>query len=78
MQVIGFKLTDTGDLQQRIAAVRKQFVNSNVDAVVHNDLADISNKAHPFCLHTPKREPVYCADSGALAKTINQLLETVS
>ncbi len=78
MQVIGFKLTDTGDLQQRIAAVRKQFVNSNVDAVVHNDLADISHKAHPFCLHTPKCEPVYCADGGALAKTINQLLETVS
>ena len=78
MQVIGFKLTDSGDLQQRFAAVRKQFVDSNVDAVVHNDLADISHKAHPFCLHTPKHEPVYCADGGALAKTINQLVETVS
>jgi len=78
VQVIGFKLTDTEDQNQRIAAVKKQFDDSKVDAVVHNDLSDISKEAHPFCLHTLKREPVNCADGEALAKTINQLLETVS
>lgn len=78
VQVIGFKLTDTEDQHQRIAAVKKQFNDSKVDAVVHNDLSDISKEAHPFCLHTLKREPVNCADGKALAKTIDQLLETVS
>ena len=75
VQVIGFKLTDTEDLQKRVAAVKKQFDDSKVDAVVHNDLTDISREAHPFCLHTPRQEPVQCADSKALAKKINKLME---
>jgi phosphopantothenoylcysteine decarboxylase/phosphopantothenate--cysteine ligase len=78
LRVIGFKLTDTDDPQQRIAAVKKQFDDSKVDAVVHNDLSDISQKAHTFCLHTPEHEPVYCEDSEALAETLNTLMETVS
>ena len=78
VRVIGFKLTDTEDQNQRIAAVKKQFEDSKVDAVVHNDLSDISKEAHPFCLHMLKREPVNCADGEALAKTIDQFLETVS
>jgi phosphopantothenoylcysteine decarboxylase/phosphopantothenate--cysteine ligase len=49
LQVIGFKLTDTKDIPQRLAAIRKQLDNSGVDAVVHNDLSDISETAHPFC-----------------------------
>lgn len=77
LQVIGFKLTDTEDLQQRFAAVKKQFDDSKVDAVVHNDLSDISKQAHPFCLHTPYREPVHCADGAALARTLHRLMETV-
>lgn len=78
VKVIGFKLTDTPDLQQRQAAVKKQFDDAGVDAVVHNDLADISGVTHPFCLHTPSRSPVVCADARALAHTINQLMETVT
>jgi len=78
VSVIGFKLTDTEDPQQRFAAIKKQFDDSQVDAVVHNDLSDISYKAHPFCLHTPAQKPVHCKDGEALAKTINNLLETVS
>ena len=75
--VIGFKLTDTEDLEQRYAAVKKQFDDSGVDAVVHNDLAEISAKAHPFCLHTPKQATVTCQDDEVLAKTINNLAEMV-
>lgn len=78
VKVISFKLTDTEDLQQRIAAVKKQFDESKVDAVVHNDLSDISKVAHPFCLHTPMQEPVHCADGRMLANTLNKLLETVT
>lgn len=78
VRVIGFKLTDTADLQQRIAAVKKQFEDSDVDAVVHNDLKDISCKVHSFCLHTPTRKPIPCRDAVVLARTINNLLEAVS
>jgi phosphopantothenoylcysteine decarboxylase/phosphopantothenate--cysteine ligase len=78
VRVIGFKLTDTADLKQRYAAVKKQLEESDVDAVVHNDLADISGKAHPFCLHTSTQAPIPCNDAEALAKTINNLMEKVS
>jgi len=78
VRVIGFKLTDTADLQERLEAVKKQFDASGVDAVVHNDLADISNLGHTFWLHTPSGPPVACADTRALAKTINNFLETVT
>jgi len=78
VRVIGFKLTDTQDLQQRLSAVRKQFDNSKVDAVVHNDLTDISDKAHPFRLYTSEQAQVTCEDVGALARTINNIMEAVS
>ena len=78
VRVVGFKLTDTEDPQQRYAAVKKQFDESEVDAVVHNDLKDISCKAHPFWLHTPAQEPVRCEDAESLAKTINSFMETVA
>ncbi len=78
LQVVGFKLTDTADPQQRIAAVKMQFEQADVDAVVHNDLSEISQEAHSFCLHAPMQEPVHCADGEALAKTINKMMETIS
>ena len=74
LRVIGFKLTDTRDPQQRIAAIRKQLENSGVDAVVHNDLSEMSQTVHPFYLYAASSEPVHCADSGALAETINELV----
>lgn len=78
LKVIGFKLTDTKDIPQRLEAIRKQLDNPGVDAVVHNDLSDISGTAHRFCIHRDGQEPETCEDSGELAMTINQLLETVS
>jgi len=78
LQVIGFKLTDTDDPRQRLVAVRKQLDNPVVDAVVHNDLADISATGHKFCLHTSGNRPVICENGGELAITINKLVETVS
>jgi phosphopantothenoylcysteine decarboxylase/phosphopantothenate--cysteine ligase len=77
LQVIGFKLTDTGDPQRALAAVTKQLERSSVDAVVHNDLADISEAGHSFRLHTTGREPYMCENSEALADEINKLMEVV-
>lgn len=74
LRVVGFKLTDTGDPQQRIAAIKKQFDHSGVDAVVHNDLSEISGTAHPFYLHAPSQQPMHCADGKALAKNINKFV----
>jgi len=74
LRVIGFKLTDTDDPQQRITAITKQFNQSGVDAVVHNDLSEISQVAHPFYLHAPEQEPVHCVDSEALAQSISELV----
>jgi phosphopantothenoylcysteine decarboxylase/phosphopantothenate--cysteine ligase len=77
MQVIGFKLTDTDDMSQRLAAVHQQLDNQGVDAVVHNDLSEISQTGHSFCLHQNGQKPVECDSKGELAIKINQLLETV-
>lgn len=77
VSVVGFKLTDTKDRQQQVAAIKKQFEDSGVDAVVHNDLSDISREAHTFSVHTPTQEPVHCADSKALANTLNELIGVV-
>jgi len=76
LQVVGFKLTDTDDPQQRIDAIKKQFDQSGVDAVVHNDLSEISRTAHPFYLYAPEQQAMHCADGIALAKNINKLVET--
>ena len=78
LRVIGFKLTDSENPQQRLEAVRKQLGNLAVDAVVHNDLSEISEAGHSFSLHRIGQEPVLCENSGELAITINKLLETTS
>ncbi len=78
VRVIGFKLTDSEDPLQHLTAVTKQFDNSGVDAVVHNDLSEINAMSHPFNLYTPGQRPVFCADNGELVTTINKILENVS
>jgi phosphopantothenoylcysteine decarboxylase/phosphopantothenate--cysteine ligase len=75
VRVVGFKLTDTKDVEQHFEAVKKQFDESGVDAVVHNDLADISCEAHPFQLYTPMQKPVACEDAEMLARKIDDLME---
>ena len=78
VRVIGFKLTDTREPSERLAAIRKQLDNPAVDIVVHNDLSDISETGHLFRLHGKDQVPVECGSKGQLAKTINQLLETLA
>ena len=78
LKVIGFKLTDSEDPEQRMAAVKKQFDQTNVDAVVHNDLSEIGEKAHSFNLYASSQAAVYCADSKILASSLNKLMGRVA
>lgn len=77
LKVIGFKLTDTDNSVERLAAVKRQFERSRVDAVVHNDLSEISEAAHIFSLHREKSAPIVCENSGELARNIDQMLQGV-
>ena len=78
IKVIGFKLTDTGDPDKRLAAVGRQFERSKVDAVVHNDLSEINASKHTFCLHSKNADPQHCENTQALAKSIHQMLQVKS
>ena len=44
--VVAFKLTDTQDTNERQAAVDKLLSSAQIDAVVWNDLSEISAKRH--------------------------------
>ena len=80
LRVIGFKLTVGADAAARLAAVRRQFDESRVDAVVHNDLEEIKTAAtHPFRLFTaPELEPQPLAGVPALAAALDALLQQSS
>jgi len=77
-KVIGFKLTDTQDLDKRLAAVTRQFELSNVDAVVHNDLSEITESRHTFSLHRKNSKPRHCENAEELANNLNDLLQVES
>jgi len=70
LRVIGFKLTVGADAAARQAAVAAQFAAGGVDAVVHNDLAEIRAApaaAHPFhVFHAPDAPPREAAGIAAL------------
>jgi phosphopantothenate---cysteine ligase (CTP) len=76
VQVIGFKLTSGADESAQRTAVSAQFTAGGVDAVVHNDLAEIRSvphEQHPFHLFYPgNADPKNFAGTRALA---TELLE---
>lgn len=77
--VVGFKLTSSADATQRAGAVAAQFAAGGVDAVVHNDLAEIraSTRAHhPFFVYSGNEvAPDKVAGTPALAARLGELLE---
>jgi phosphopantothenoylcysteine decarboxylase/phosphopantothenate--cysteine ligase len=75
LKVIGFKLTDSEDSEERLKAVNRQFEHAKVDAVVHNDLSGITEDSHTFSLYYKKNVPVLCKNSAELANNINQMLK---
>lgn len=80
LRVVGFKLTADADFAARQQAVTAQFAAGGVDAVVHNDLAEIrSERVHPFWLWpsagaTPQR----LEGVPALAEALREIIFTPS
>lgn len=76
--VVGFKLTVGADAAARRTAVAAQFATGGVDAVVHNDLAEIrvvDRAAHPFRVYrSAQDEPAPVAGVAALSGVLARLL----
>jgi len=76
--VIGFKLTSGADADARLLAVSKLFAGGTVEAVIHNDMADlISGDARPFrAYRSTHQPPAELAGLGALVDWLHTLLST--
>jgi len=51
--IVGFKLTNQADLNERKKAVLSLFNHSGAAAVISNDLSEISGQKHQFVLYKP-------------------------
>jgi phosphopantothenoylcysteine synthetase/decarboxylase len=80
LRVIGFKLTVEADAAARRQAVAEQFNTGGVDAVVHNDLAEIrAETVHPFWLWSSAvATPVKIEGVPALAASLAEYFATVA
>lgn len=79
VKIVAFKLTDTFDPEQRKSAVQQLFQRAGVDAVVHNDMQEITRDSHPFTLHFSCGKIENCANVQELADRLNRkLLELAS
>ncbi|MCF6264077.1 MAG: bifunctional phosphopantothenoylcysteine decarboxylase/phosphopantothenate--cysteine ligase CoaBC [Xanthomonadales bacterium] len=52
IKVVGFKLTDSRDVQVQREAVGRLLSQDSIDAVVHNDLSEITEEQHSFHFYT--------------------------
>ena len=58
LTVIGFKLTSGADADARLLAVSKLFAAGTVDAVIHNDMADLATgDSRPFRAYRSTHQP---------------------
>ena len=55
LQVIAFKLTNTPDQEDRQNQIRNLAQSENIDYVVHNDIADISESEHFFKIYQKEK-----------------------
>ena len=78
LNVIGFKLTSGADAEARLLAVSKLFAAGTVDAVIHNDMADLSaGDARPFLAYLSTHQPpVELAGLPALVDWLHLRLST--
>ena len=74
VKIVGFKLTDTVDPEQRKSAVQQLFQRAGVDLVVHNDMQEISQDSHPFTLHLSSGKIEQCPNVQELADRLNRQL----
>jgi len=75
IKIIGFKLTVDADAAARHAAVQAQFAQAGVDAVVHNDFAEMqTNPERVFRWFTTPTENRIVTGAPALAEIIDELI----
>lgn len=72
--VVGFKLTNGASPSERVAAVAR--VAEGIDAVVHNDLTEISADGHVSTLHRDGAVVAVCATKAELADALLALVAT--
>jgi phosphopantothenoylcysteine synthetase/decarboxylase len=76
-KVVGFKFTATDKIEERKKAVNKLFAEGGVDAVIHNDHADIakSKGLHSFTYHS-STEKLLLPNRLALAERLGNFFRT--
>jgi len=72
--VVAFKLTNSADKTVRKAAIAKLIQQEAVDLVAHNDLNEITDCSHGFCLYSEPSHSISCINVNALAATVMQKL----
>ena len=73
--VIGFKLTNSQCMQERLQAVKKLIDQPHIALVAHNDLADITPQQHGFELYSSSDTKQPCQSVDELCEKIDQHLE---
>ena len=76
--IVAFKLTSGAAWQEQEEAVGKLFRTSAPNAVVSNDLSEISGDAHPSTLHHADGRTTHCATLEELAAALESLLVTMA
>ncbi len=70
--VVAFKLTNSHDQAIRKTAIAKLINQETIDLVAHNDLNEISECAHGFCLYSELKQSENCLDIRAMADAVIQ------
>ena len=72
--VVGFKLTDTDDMQQEKKQVQEILIKQNVDILVHNKLSEVNKDQHIAQVYRNGKFFQKVKDKKNLAKVLLQLL----
>jgi len=73
--VVAFKLTNSTDTKIQHAAIAKLVQQQTIDLVAHNDLNEITDSSHGFCLYSDLNHSQLCANVNALADAVLHKLE---
>ncbi|WP_395374316.1 bifunctional phosphopantothenoylcysteine decarboxylase/phosphopantothenate--cysteine ligase CoaBC [Marinicella sp. W31] len=76
--VVGFKLTNSQCMQERLQAVKKLIEQPHIALVAHNDLAEITPQQHGFELYSSVDSKQPCQSVDELCEQIDKHLEPVS
>ena len=76
-KIVAFKLTNTGEVHAREAAVARLYAGSGADWIVHNDFSEVKegDASRNFRLYAAGRLHTECAGVGALARILALCLQ---